>query len=68
MKVFKKQDPDSKYLKQAKQMNKERAKKGMKPIYYKKRELKEMRYKEEFEKLEKKGRVDREISKAYRKI
>ena len=49
-------------------MNKERAKLGKNPIYYKKRELKEMKYKEEFDKLDKKGRVDREISKAFRKI
>ena len=49
-------------------MNKERAQKGLKPIYYKKRELKEMKYKEQFEKLERKGRVDREISKAYKKL
>mmetsp|Transcript_7394 Transcript_7394/g.6553 ORF Transcript_7394/g.6553 Transcript_7394/m.6553 type:complete len:170 (-) Transcript_7394:37-546(-) len=59
---------ESKYLKQAKDMNKERAKKGLNPIYYKKRELKEMKYKEQFEKLEKKGKVDREISKAMRKL
>ena len=49
-------------------MNKERAKKGLKPIYYKKRELKEMRYKEQFDKLDKKGKVDKEIHKAYKKL
>lgn len=49
-------------------MNKERAKKGQTPIYYKKRELKEMKYKEAFDKFDKKGKVDREIQKAYKKL
>ncbi|CAI2379483.1 unnamed protein product [Moneuplotes crassus] len=69
IKVYSKSNPESKYLKEAKKMNKERAKKGQNPIYYKKRELKEMRYKEQFDKLDKKkGRVDKEIQKAFRKV
>ena len=57
-----------KYLQQVKQINKDRAKKGLKPVFYKKRELKEMKFKEEFDNLEKKGRVDKAIDNAFKRI
>ena len=49
-------------------MNKERAKKGLAPIFYKKRELKEMKYKDDFDRFDKQGKVEKEISKAFRKL
>ena len=64
----KEQVVDAKYLKKAKEINKERAKKGLKPVYFKRRELKEMKYQEKFEKLDKRGKVDKEIGKAFKKL
>ena len=49
-------------------MNKDRAKQGLNPIYYKKRELKELKYQDEFDKFDKRGKVDKQIHKAYKKL
>ena len=48
-------------LKQVKSMNEDRVKKGQAPIYLKRRELKELRYKSKFDKLESKGRTEKHM-------
>ena len=50
-------------MKTAKMENIERVKKGMEPVFLKKRELKERQHIEKFEKLEKSGKLDDFIKK-----
>ena len=59
---------DHNYLQKVKDINKDRAMKGLKPVFYKKREIKELRYKDEFDRLEKRGKVTRAIDNAFKKI
>ena len=49
---------DKQTITQAKQNNKDRVEKGLNPVFLKKREIKEMRYKDKFDNLEKQGRLD----------
>ena len=48
---------DKEILKEVKQENRDRAVKGLEPKFYKKRELKDLRHKEKFDKLEKEGKL-----------
>ena len=48
---------DKDILKEIKQENKARAEKGLDPKFMKRRELKELRHKDQFEKLEKSGKL-----------
>ena len=54
---------DKEILKEVKQTNKDRAMKGLDPMFLKKRELKELRHKGQFEKLEKEGKLDEFMQK-----
>ena len=48
---------DKKIMKEIKEENKQRALKGLGEVYIKKRELKDRRHKEAFEKIEKEGKM-----------
>jgi len=50
-------------LKKVKEINKERVKKGKEPVYLKDRQLKELGYREKFEELERKGKLEEFIEK-----
>ena len=50
-------------LKQAKVENEERVAEGLAPKYLKKRDFKEMRLKDQFDKLEKRGALDKFMEK-----
>ena len=52
-----------KVMKEAKDANKERAKQGLEPIYLKKREIKQLKFKDKFEKLEKDGKLESFLEK-----
>ena len=54
---------DKAILKEVKEQNKERAVKGQEPVYIKKRELKERRHRDKFEKLDREGKLEDFIKK-----
>ena len=59
----KQRQKEKEIMKTAKMENIERVKKGMEPVFLKKRELKERQHIEKFEKLEKSGKLDDFIQK-----
>ena len=46
-------------MKEVKNTNKNRVKSGQEPVFKKKREMKNMRYEQQFDQLEKEGKLDK---------
>ncbi|CDW79299.1 rrna processing protein [Stylonychia lemnae] len=59
----KKQKQEKEVIQEQKKVNKERAEKGLQPLYLKKREIKEMQVKQKFEKLDKDGNLEKFIQR-----
>eukprot|EP00347_Sterkiella_histriomuscorum_P011724 403371354 len=59
----KQKQQEKEVIKEAKKANRERVEKGLEPVYLKKRDIKEMKVKQKFEKLDKEGKLEQFIMK-----